>query len=197
MPKILIFIILFMNLLIARDDPFTPLVEPTDSIRPYYGETSVFDKAQIELPNNARLIKQIEVTYQNVDGSIESKSISVSGKIDWRTPITISQQKIKNATNVDSTLSAKDYSIDNNSIFIRYDGKLIRNFAMQNPHRIVLDFEKNLAQFKQQKIILNKPYFTMIRYGLHNDFIRIVVEMDGNYVYNISRKENGVVIDVK
>lgn len=84
------------SLSIAREDPFTPVVVPKDSIRPYYGETSVFDSAQIEFPSSARLIKKIEVTFQNIDGSIQTRSVAVRGRIDWRMPLLISQVLNKN-----------------------------------------------------------------------------------------------------
>lgn len=193
---------LFVSLLFSRDDPFVPLVVPKDSIRPYYGETSVFDKEEISLPSNARLIKKIEITYQNIDGSIETKSVAVSGKIDWRMPLVVSQILDK-PISTNTTLDSKDssmanvYKIDNNNIFIAYEGKLLRDFIMKNPDRIVLDFDINMKYYKKNKIDINNPYFTSIKYGLHDDFLRIVVELDGSYIYDIKQTQNGVNINVK
>ena len=302
------------SLAFAREDPFTPVIVPKDSIRPYYGETSVFDSAKIEFPSSARLIKKIEVTFQNIDGSIQTRSVAARGRIDWRMPLLISQvlnknqiAKVKNAdskaqsqtskstktptktmvkavdiphsketivresedsaremrisggsanssvvnsnatdlsenknivaqdssdSNKDlankaqdkqvqviskpqSTDSAKDsakkaqktidsrpnksaqYFVDGNSIFIAYQGNLKRHYIMQNPYRIVLDFEINKKYYKKNSYAINAPYFKRLRYGLHTNFLRIVVELDGSYVYDLEKRRDGVKINVK
>lgn len=303
-----------LSLSIAREDPFTPVVVPKDSIRPYYGETSVFDSAQIEFPSSARLIKKIEVTFQNIDGSIQTRSVAARGRIDWRMPLLISQvlnknqiAQIRNIDNktpppspkpkktmvkavdiplevdksketitresadsaramriagntatsqtqdssidapkanlpkVDSpkiysqkdstkdstpqvrilskprkitTDSAKDsakstprqspspsksvpYSVNGNSIFISYGGGLKRHYIMQNPYRIVMDFEINKKYYKKNSYRINQPYFKRLRYGLHTHFLRIVLELDGSYVYNLEKLADGVRINVQ
>lgn len=278
---------------IAREDPFTPVVVPKDSIRPYYGETSVFDSAQIEFPSSARLIKKIEVTFQNIDGSIQTRSVAARGRIDWRMPLLISQvlnknqiAQVKNIDNktpppspkpkktmvkaVDVPIDEKDvesketitresadsaremrisgdlvkdskdlttnltkdttpqvriiskprkittdsardsrsnlrqnlgkytpYTIDGNSIFIYYQGGLKRHYIMQNPYRIVMDFEINKKYYKKNSYAINQPYFQRLRYGLHTNFLRIVLELDGNYVYNLEKRSDGVKINVQ
>ncbi|RDU57576.1 AMIN domain-containing protein [Helicobacter sp. MIT 99-5507] len=195
MKKSILFFGLIVSILQCRDNPFDPIVVPKDSVRPYYGETSVFDKAEITLPSSARLIKKIEVTYQNIDGSIEKKNIDVSGRIDWRMPLTISQ--ILNEENTNKITKTQDITIENNKLSLKYEGKLLRDFIMKEPNRIVLDFSKNLKYYKTNKIILNKPYFKSLKYGLHDDFLRIVIELDGSYIYNIKQMQNGITIDVQ
>lgn len=195
MKKSILFFGLIVSILQCRDNPFDPIVVPKDSVRPYYGETSVFDKAEITLPSSARLIKKIEVTYQNIDGSIEKKNIDVSGRIDWRMPLTISQ--ILNEENTNKITKTQDITIENNKLSLKYEGKLLRDFIMKEPNRIVLDFSKNLKYYKANKVILNKPYFKSLKYGLHDDFLRIVIELDGSYIYNIKQMQNGITIDVQ
>lgn len=181
----------------GRDNPFDPIIVPKDSVRPYYGETSVFDEAEIRLPSSARLIKKVEITYQNIDGSIESQSIDVSGKIDWRMPLKVSQ--ILQETNTSRITKTEDISVESNNIYIKYEGKLLRDFIIKDhdKSRLVLDFEKNIKYYKTNKIILDKPYFKSVRYGLHNDFLRIVIELDGSYIYNIKEMQNGIAINVQ
>ena len=310
MKKIILIVAIlgFYSVLSAREDPFTPVVVPKDSIRPYYGETSVFDTAQIEFPSSARLIKKIEVTFQNIDGSIQTRSVAARGRIDWRMPLLISQvlnknqiAKVKTIDNKtpppshkptktmvkavdipvdsketivresedsardmrisggavdlvagnskdskqenvmiiaqdssdnstktkqdstqetskphqirtdsvrDSTRKAQNtqdsrlsksapYSVNGNSIFIAYQGNLKRHYIMQNPYRIVLDFEINKKYYKKNRYIINQPYFKRLRYGLHTSFLRIVLELDGNYVYELEKRADGVKINVK
>lgn len=256
--RVFVLFIGFLSLCIARNDPFTPVIVPKDSIRPYYGESSVFDTAQIEFPSTARLIKKIEITFQNIDGSIETKSLAVSGRIDWRMPLLISQvlnknqsyaissidnktpppspannivkdinipvdkveskqpkkadtKKITDKKKADSTKNADSaknanikksakftpYKINGNSIFISYVGELKRHFIMQNPYRIVLDLEINKNYYKRNRYTLNAPYFKRLKYGLHTNFLRIVLELDGNYVYKLEKLPDGIKIDVE
>ena len=68
---------------------------------------------------------------------------------------------------------------------------------MQNPYRIVLDFEINKKYYKKNRYIINQPYFKRLRYGLHTSFLRIVLELDGNYVYELEKRADGVKINVK
>lgn len=311
MKKILWILVAIFSLCGAREDPFTPLIVPKDSIRPYYGETSVFDSAQIEFPSSARLIKKVEVTFQNIDGSIQTRSVAVRGRIDWRTPLLISQVLSKNqiaqvksidnktpppspdkpkktmvksvdipldtvesketitresaesaremriggksardfgradsskGNSIDSTKNAQNlaqksdskpqvriiskprqvadstqkmahdstkstpkprksafvpYTIDGKSIFITYGGGLKRHYIMQNPYRIVMDFEISKKDYRKNSYAINAPYFTRLRYGLHTHFLRIVLELDGNYVYNLEQRVGGVRINVE
>ncbi|MGX3011452.1 AMIN domain-containing protein [Helicobacter sp. 23-1044] len=331
--RVLIILFLFLSLE-AREDPFTPIISPKDSIRPYYGETSVFDSAKIEFPSSARLIKKIEVTFQNIDGSLQTKSIAVSGRIDWQTPLLITQvlnkkerdalsnienktpppapknkmvkdinlpikdvakevkiaessgQKAdsvkKDSTNppkiaeskldstpkstknaldsaksnsavvilseaknpkndrdsspthndknkTDSTNKSKNppsladgdrgwvkstnppksqnhpqksakftpYKINGKSIFIAYQGRLKRHFFMQNPARIVMDFEINKQFYKRNFYTLDSPHFKRLKYGLHTGFLRIVLELNGSFVYELGVRPDGVQINVK
>lgn len=315
MNKILMLMLVFLSVSVARNDPFTPTIVPEDSIRPYYGESSVFDTAKIEFPSTARLIKKIEVTFQNLDGSIESKSVALSGRIDWQKPLLVTQvlsknqryalsnienkmpppapknnmvkdiniplegQEIKIAessaeSNKKSTKKAPDsakikvekapdsakeekildfaksqnlakdsaqkdsapstkadikastkasaqaknstnpaksqtppksqnlakftpYKINGKRIIIAYNGALKRHFVMQNPYRIVMDFEINKKFYKQNRYTLNSPHFKRLKYGLHSNFLRIVLELNGSYVYDLGVLVDGVQIDVK
>lgn len=212
MIRFIIAFILFLNVALGREDPFVSLVEPKDSVRPYYGETNVFDRKEITLPSNARLLKKIDITYQNIDGSIETKSVAVSGRVDWRMPIVVSQifkdsQAIDNSKENSKSQDKEaktahinknqSYHIEGKSIFIAYKGALIRDFIMKNPDRIVLDFEKNLKYYKNNPIPLKQNHFVSLKYGIHDTFLRIVLELDGSYVYHIIQKEDGVVINVE
>lgn len=300
MNKILMLMLALLSALTARNDPFTPTIVPEDSIRPYYGESIVFDTAKIEFPSTARLIKKIEVTFQNLDGSIETKSVRLSGRIDWQKPLLVTQVlsknqryalsnienkmpppapknnmvkdinipldgkeiAVKNAESnkktakkvldsakeekvldfakpqnlaTDSAPNAQDstkavvkvstqpkkpaksqnlvksqtppksrnlakftpYKINGKRIVIAYNGALKRHFVMQNPYRIVMDFEINKKFYKQNFYTLDSPHFKRLKYGLHTKFLRIVLELNGSYIYDLGVLVDGVQIDVK
>ena len=183
---------LFFIISLEGRDPFDPLIIPEDSKRPYYGEKNFFSSADISLPSTARLIKKVEITYQNIDGSIDSIYLNLNGKIDWHSPLNLSHSPLKKSP----PSSSKWYSINDNNIYIQYMGALQRDFIMQNPYRIVLDFDINM-KYLRKKINLDSKYFKSIRYGLHDNFIRVVVELSGDYVYSLRKDKNGVNINVK
>lgn len=183
---------LFFIISLEGRDPFDPLIIPEDSKRPYYGEKNFFSSADIALPSTARLIKKVEITYQNIDGSIDSVYLNLNGKIDWRSPLNLSHSPLKKSP----PSTSKWYYINDNNIYIQYMGALQRDFIMQNPYRIVLDFDINM-KYLRKKINLNNKYFKSIRYGLHDNFIRVVVELSGDYVYSLRKDKNGVNINVK
>ena len=185
-------ILLFFVAFIEGRDPFDPLITPEDSKRPYYGEKNFFSSTNISLPSTARLIKKVEITYQNIDGSIDSVYLNLNGKIDWQSPLTLSHSPLKKSP----PSTSRGYYINDNNIYIQYIGALQRDFIMQNPYRIVLDFDINM-KYLRKKINLNNKYFKSIRYGLHDNFIRVVIELSGDYVYSLRKDKNGVNINVK
>lgn len=196
--KIIIFsfinIFIFVNILIARDDPFTPNIAPYNKKLPYYGIDSVFNSIDITLPSSARLIKKVDITYQNIDGSIEIKSVPLSGKIYWQYPLRLSQIKNDNRS---QSARGNRYIINDNTIKIFYKGQLKRHFPMVNPDRIVLDFDINMSFYKKNPINLNTKYFSKIKYGLHDSFLRIVLQTNGRYIYDIKKDKDGLLISVK
>lgn len=236
--KNILYLLVLCTFLFGRDDPFVPLIEPDSSVRPYYGEKDYFHSAEMTFPDTARLIKKIEVTFQNIDGSIETKSIPVSGKIDWQSPLIITHNpKEDTITNVplvkeevkteESIGESKDSTTNNttnttdkkqetkqdskkqpeymkyyeiltkNDILIKYQGTLKKHFIMNNPYRIVLDFSSGDRNFNKSKIVIDKSPFKALKYGIHKDFVRIVLEIDGSYSYKVSQNERGILVNVK
>lgn len=80
-------------LLLARENPFlppdkNPKQHQTTNIEP---ARRILSSAQIPLPSTARLVKKVTVEYQNLDGSIERKTIPLEDEIDWHYPLVITQ----------------------------------------------------------------------------------------------------------
>ena len=197
MIRLFIFSIL-VSLLVSRDDPFVPNIEPDSVKRPYYGIDYSFNNATITLPSSARLVKKVDITYQNIDGSIETKSVSLSGRVDWRMPLILSHGSArKKDSNKQNVIKGNGYTINDNSIHIFYNGSLRRHFPMVNPDRIVLDFDINMAFYKKNTINLNTKYFSNIKYGLHDNFIRVVLYTNGKYIYSAIKHKDGITISVK
>ncbi len=210
----LIIFFLFINIE-ARENPFFPSEGEKDI--PY---TSNDDKrlpklkrATITLPTRARVIKKVTIEYKNLDGSIENKSIELSNSIDWHLPIFISQSYTQQATEKEPLKKAvqkkktasykkiaqikycKFYSSKNSLKIITQD-KLLRNFLLVQPHRIVMDFKRDSSMKTYLKKIPDS-IFTKIRIGNHKGYYRVVVELDGYYRYKLKILSDGYKIILK
>ena len=213
----LIAFLLFINIQ-ARENPFFPSEGEKDI--PY---TSNIDKtipklnrATIELPSHARVIKKVTIEYENLDASHESKSIELDNSIDWHLPIFISQsytrqntqnklpQDKPSKTPVKEIESFKDvaeikfakFSVLKNSLKITTQDKLLRNFLLVQPHRIVIDFKRD-SSMKSYLKKLEDSVFTKIRIGNHDGYYRVVIELDGYYRYRLKKSPNGCLITLQ
>jgi len=195
---IFILFISFISLL-ARDNPFFPTdpnkVQVTTSNRiealpPYTTQTIV-------LPNSARAVKAIIIQFQNLDGSIANKTLEVNSKIDWHMPLVISQKTIaikqKRAKKISKTISAKFIKFVPNKKTLRVitKDKMLRNFMLASPHRIVMDFSRDTS-FRPKDFTVNKPPYKKIRMGNHDNYYRVVIELDGQYEYKLQTSEKDI-----
>jgi len=72
----------------------------------------------------------------------------------------------------------------------------IRNFLLVNPHRIVVDFKKNVDVKSYTKNISNN-IFKVIRIGNHEGYYRAVIELDGHYRYKFKKISDGYIVELK
>ncbi len=211
MKKVLLSCLIISSLALARENPFfpsdgvkdLPITSNSDTRRPQLKRTAM------TLPDSARILKQVTIKYQNLDGSLETKSIALDHKVDWHVPIFISQSyndsklstKPKKRHLTSSTLSKSisdfiDYSISKNSITLTTQDKLLRHFIMINPHRVVMDFRRD-SSFKSKNIPLKSKPFTMIKYGNHSNYYRIVAVLDGKYRYTLKKYSDKVIVTLR
>ncbi len=68
--------------------------------------------------------------------------------------------------------------------------KIIRNFLLVKPHRIVLDFKRdtNLKSYTKNN---KKGIFCKVRVGNHSGYYRAVIELDGQYRYKMQKTSDG------
>ncbi|HIC43500.1 MAG TPA: AMIN domain-containing protein [Sulfurimonas sp.] len=194
-----ILVLLCFSSLLARDNPFFPAdpnaINISTSNRP---ETlSPFSKQNISLPNSARAIKAITITYQNLDGSISNEKLDLNNEIDWHKPFIITQNKDlkKIKTKKSKIINAKfiSFQADNKTMKYMTKDKLLRNFMLTNPHRIVMDFSRSTS-FKPKSFNINKAPFKKIRMGNHDKYYRVVLELDGEYRYKLKSSEKDLFI---
>jgi hypothetical protein len=192
----------------SRGNPFFP-TEGIKDLPVSSNQTKSFIPLQriaLNLPGSARIVKEVTVRYQNLDGSIDSKSILLDHSVDWHLPIFISQTFTANETDNPSTDETPEkkykkivdfgeavfYHSGNRMKIITAD-KLIRHFMVIKPHRIVMDF-KRVTDFRSKtKELPGKPY-KKIRMGNHNGYYRIVIELDGQYRYTLTHEKESVIL---
>lgn len=197
----------------ARENPFFPSQGEEDL--PLTSNENIkipkLKRASISLPSTARVIKKVTIEYENLDASYESKSIDLDNRVDWHLPIFISQsysdqkviakkiktpQKAKVVFNEVAKIKNAKFLVSKNSLKIVSKDKLIRNFLLPQPHRIVIDFKKD-SNIKSYLKYIKDSVFTKVRIGNHNGYYRVVIELDGYYRYKLNKHDYGCLITLE
>lgn len=215
MKKVFLSTLLLLFSLEARENPFFPSEGEKDL--PYTSnqitKTPSLKRASITLPSQARVIKKVTIEYESLDASVENRSIELNHSIDWHLPIFISQNfsefseekpkvekekvepKKKSAYSKVAGIKYAKFFVSGNNLKIITKDKLIRNFLLGKPHRIVMDFKKESSLKTYSKSIPNS-IFTKIRVGNHDGYYRVVIELDGYYRYQLKSQPDGCLITV-
>ncbi len=195
----------------ARENPFFPSDGEKDITYTSNEDKTLpkLKRATISLPPLARVLKKVTIEYKNLDGSLENKTIELSNYVDWHLPIFISQSYTKQETKQISSkkklnLSYKkiaqmkycEFFSSKKSLKIITKDKLLRNFLLVQPHRIVIDFKRDSSMKSYIKKIPSS-IFTKIRVGNHKGYYRVVVELDGYYRYKFKTIADGYLITLR
>ena len=84
---------------------------------------------------------------------------------------------------------------DYEKLKIKTEDKLIRDFKLIKPDRIVLDFKRD-ANFRSYKFKGFK-IFKKLKLGNHSGYYRAVIELDGIYMFDIKKRDYGYLLEVK
>ena len=208
MIKLFFVISIFFLSLNARENPFfNPEGETIPVTSNSYTSLSPLKQASLSLPSTARVIQSISIKYKNLDGSQQTKSIFLNNAIDWHLPLFISQSyqnldenlekpksisRVKAKTIDKKLLQLKFISFYENgkTLKITTKDKMIRNFLLVKPHRIVFDLKRDIDIKSYSKKTPKGSIFTKIRIGNHKGYYRVVVELDGYYSYKLSHTKN-------
>ncbi|WP_305862706.1 AMIN domain-containing protein [Helicobacter cholecystus] len=190
-----------LNLLLGREDPFELKMTPKKSPQSVEGEISQpLESLDVKLPSTTRILKEVKFIYQKIDGSIGEKSVKIERDIDWHYPITISQigdkSIIEEKKPMSYTLGDFEFIIIGKSIRIYSPYKILQNFVLPKPFRIIIDLRRT-EKIINQDIKLKGRFFTDISLGTHQDFYRVTLALDGQYGYNIEQDEKGYIITLK
>ena len=191
MKKLLFLFIL--TFLYARINPFEPVVKPQNTIviNPTY-----FKETKVDLPSDARILKEVIFVYQSVSGDIKEKKVKINKHIDFHKPIYISHTPKTFPLRELNFLDLFKMYIKNKKILINTKDKLIRHFFLVKPFRIVLDFKKD-ADFLTIKKNLKNSIVKKVVVGNHTGYYRVVIYFDAKYMYKITKTDEGVKIELQ
>jgi len=202
MIRVFLSLLLILISLNARENPFFPSSGEADITYTSNQETKVepLKRATITLPSSARIIESVTVKYKNLDGSLEQKSIVLGNSVDWHLPLFISQNygginsepKTIERVKYKKVAGLKFISLyeSKNRLKIVTKDKMIRNFLLTKPHRIVCDFKRDINIRSYEKNIKNS-IVTRVKLGNHKGYYRIVIELDGYYRYKVQKDTKG------
>jgi hypothetical protein len=199
MVRYLLLMILLLNPLAARENPFEPVSDTKDPAVIKKREVKHFKHDKVDPPEGARIIKDVVVEYQNLDGSISKQKLKIDKRVDWKNPINITQQKVKPQPYKKEEIKATKFLstiVEPYKIFIETDDEYIRDFIIIKPFRVVVDFKRSV-RFKSKRYEPKVTPFTTIAVGNHRDYYRVVVTMDSRYTYKTSVYDNGVLVELK
>lgn len=211
MIKLLSIAFLLLISLNARENPFFPSEGEIDlPVSSNISQTQEpLKRATITLPSTARMIEEVTIKYKNLDGSIKHTSIVLNNSIDWHLPLFISQ-------NYETTKSVKIVKLEklvlkqekfeevasleyiklftsNKTLKIVTKDRMIRDFLLVKPHRIVCDFDREIDIRSFEKNMKNQNIFRKIRVGNHTGYYRVVIELDGYYRYKLQKVDGAYI----
>jgi len=148
-------------------------------------------------PDQSRILKEVTFTFQNLDGSFETRKLEIDQSIDWRSPLVLSQSgayKIPIEEPKTSSHTKQDFiQIINSGNHISFFTKeqMLRTFNLTEPESLVIDFKhtKNFEPFEKD---LNGSPYKKIRIDYHGTFARATLTLDGHHVCNVAKNEKGI-----
>lgn len=199
MKKVIVCLGVCIALAYPRENPFESVITPKLSERQLLNmHQDPLSDMEFVLPSTARILKSIEITYQNLDGSLATKTLQIDESIDWHYPFLIAQkaQGAKYKSENRFKLGEFELVINQSNIFIATRKKILRDFILPEPYRLVFDFE-GVQESEYQKIAIDKKYFVDSELSTHDGFYRITLGLDGRYKYAIKSQRDGFLITLE
>lgn len=192
-----------------------------------YQNAPEFKKIGIKFPSDARELSHVVFFYKSIDGTINQKRVDINGSFDWHDEMVLSIKSETMSQNLDAPATALPKFEAQPSLkpeiivqqkrpmksqkfgdFVQFDAYTmtlniitkdtkIREFLINKPTKIVLDFKAKTKPFKTKTFDVKNGAFEKIYVGYHNDFYRVVILLDGNYLYNVKERDFGYSISVK
>lgn len=198
----LVLSIALISSLLGRDNPFFSTEE--NNQLPISNNKAIhkppMNTVAYHFPDHARVLKEVTFTFQNIDGSIETRRLEIDQGIDWHIPLTLSHvQHAKPATETSSANANFDFirfATNQNRLVITTNDPLVRYFAQTDPNALVVDFQHKTPFISQSQILSAHP-FSKVRVSNHGKFARATITLDGKYNCTITPSGNETIIQCK
>ena len=196
--KILFLCAAMISMAMARENPFFAIDTSLPVTSNIPDTLPKLTAASYNFPNQARVLKEVSFTIQNVDGSIETRTMQVDNAIDWHAPLVISQASRSVVGSSTRSTSAADFGFvrietKEKRLTITSNDTMIRHFTLGNPNRIIIDY-KHKEPFDVKEKILNAPPYKSVSVANHGQFVRVTVILDGRYDYTLKNNGKNVLI---
>lgn len=199
MNKILCLSIMLASAVLARENPFFSTAESSNL--PISSNTvqhkPPLTSMTYNFPDQARVLKEATFTFQNVDGSLETRKLEIDQSIDWHTPLILSQyggQKSTGTSNVPKSSKADNGFIQflhsGNRISLITKDPVLRSFTLSDPSSIIIDFAHTALFTPYEKELGASPY-SKVKVIRHGKFARAILILDGHYSCTVSKTTQG------
>lgn len=189
--------------LLGRDNPFfsteenaqLPLSSNKTSHKP------PLTSLTYNFPDHARVLKEATFTFQNVDGSIETRRIEIDQSIDWHAPLVLSHSpNLKTASESAGSTSANfdfiRFNASQNRLVITSADPLVRYFTQSEPNALVVDFQHKSPFASRSQNLSGHPY-GKVKVSNHGKFARATITLDGHYSCTITPSGQDTIINCK
>ena len=92
------------------------------------------------------------------------------------------------------SVSVKENISDNQVLIALSEGNKPKVMTLKEPFRICLDFENAKLGMSDGKQIYDNGYVSQVRWALHDDYTRIVIECPGEQPYKISGEDTSAIV---
>ncbi|RDU70326.1 AMIN domain-containing protein [Helicobacter aurati] len=187
--------ILFIGSLYANDNPFMINANQRDFQAQHKNKNKPYLSVEsIQLPSNAREIRDVRITYQNIDGTTDSKELKIDKSIDWHYPIKISQQEaIRNIAKRYFSLNDFEFYMEGMNFVVKSTKhRIIRHFIVAEPLTIIVDFSRDGGSAYDGNIGTGEKYFANVRVNARSNSYRLSITLDGLYQYTLKSRKDGI-----
>ncbi len=194
----------------ARENPF--LITSTNSSNAVTSQKNSYKppltSRVYNFPSSARVLKEATFTFQNLDGSLETRKIEIEHSIDWRTPLVLSQGSLKKNEAFVAPVATMDVSklapacstgkldfisfkLSRNNLFIQTKDPMLRSFTLSDPSSVIVDFRHN-GLFNTAQMKFNTVPFVGTKVTNHGKLARVTIVLDENHECKVLKEANGV-----
>ncbi|MDQ1297864.1 MAG: hypothetical protein QG558_402 [Campylobacterota bacterium] len=191
--------------LLARENPFFSTAEsanmPLSSNK--VSQQPPLTSMTYNFPDQARVLREATFTFQNVDGSLETRKLQINQSIDWHNPLVLSQngaqksaeiQIVPKSTGTDGGFI--QFQSNRNQISLTTKDPILRSFSLSDPSSIIVDFT-HTASFSPYEKNLGSAPFLKVKVTYHGKFARAAIALDGRYACSVSKTNSGASIICK